>query len=259
MPDQTSNAVIEPPRERIAELTEQLQQTDRMATLGVLAASVAHELNNILTPVLGYAQLAQKNPDDQTLAAKALSRTATGIESARRITDAILGFAATGDDESNPNILQTFEAAMACLARDPARDGIVFEAEIPGGLRACMRATALQQVFLNLVLNACSALVGPGWIQVAAREGERDDVVITISDNGPGIPESIRDRIFEPFVTLSMRRSTEGGGTKLGQAGGTGLGLAVCRHLVEDAGGSISVETSEGGGTRFTIVLSRAD
>jgi signal transduction histidine kinase len=123
---------------------------------------------------------------------------------------------------------------------------VELELEVPGDLPAvAMSAEQLVQLVLNLVLNAVDALDGGGRVLVAARATPAG-VELSVQDNGPGVSELVRDRLFEPFVTTK----------EVGK--GTGLGLAVCRGLVEAVGGSISLDTAFEGGARFLVSLPRA-
>ncbi|MHC4946775.1 MAG: sensor histidine kinase [Planctomycetota bacterium] len=231
-------------------LRSEFDHVQRLATIGTLAAGVAHEVNNILTPALAYLQLAQANPDDRTLADKAIAKALSGIESATHISQALLGFSSDEDEPSRCNVGVIAQAAIDCLGRDPRKDNIDLQVRVPTDLEARMRPHALQQVLLNLILNACKAMGGhPGRVTIGAEPRPDGTTHIAVDDDGPGIPDDIAGRLFEPFVT---RRRTSG------QQGGSGLGLAVCRHLVEQAGGTIAVESAADRGTTFRISLPTA-
>lgn len=237
----------------LVSLRRELDHSHQLATLGTLTAGIAHEINNILTPVLAYAQLARQNPHDTALRAKALDRAISGVASAARITEAVLGFARAEDEDGHANITEVVESCLACLARDPARDGVEVKLEAPADAAVSIRPLALQQVLLNLILNAINALAGrSGEIRIIA-QARGETTRITVTDSGPGIPKDIADRLFEPFVSSHSRN----GATPTGH-GGSGLGLAICRRLVEDVGGSITlVDPGEnpGGGATFRIDL----
>jgi len=238
-------------------LRQELDHTCRLATLGTLTAGIAHEINNILTPVLAYAQLATSNPDDAALRAKALERTIAGVESASRITEAVLGFARNDDDDEAEHavIAETIDSSLACLSRDPRRDGLRVVVDVDPAATVRIRPLALQQVLLNLILNSVSALQGkPGELRIHAEERPDGTTLIRVRDTGPGIPREIESTLFEPFVTTRTRRP----GTQSPPAhGGSGLGLAVCRRLVENNGGSIMLDqpTEPGQGASFAISL----
>ena len=239
--------------EALRSLQEQLDRTQRLATLGTLAAGIAHEINNILTPVLAYAQLARANPQDTELVTKALERTISGVQSASRITEAVLGFARDGEGEQRANVQKAIDAALACLGRDPTRDGIALRISVEQESAVRISPLALQQVLLNLILNALNVLQrqeGELRISVSCRRDGTTEIVV--ADNGPGIPPEVVSTLFEPFVSVCRRPKKEGAFPSLG---GSGLGLAVCKRLIENAEGTIDVSSKPGQGATFTIIL----
>ncbi len=238
-------------------LRRQVEHLQGLALLGTLAAGVAHEINNVLTPVLAYAQLARSRPEDRDLTGKALDRAVAGVESAARIAEAVLGFAREGDDPAASDVVRTVEGTLACLARDPARDGVCVTTAIEPGLSVKMTPHALQQVLLNLVLNALGAMeeTSGGSLTIRAARGQGKTARIEVADTGPGIRPDIAEKLFQPFVS---GRSGRGGDVRPRRhPGGSGLGLAVSRRLIEAAGGTIGVTSSEGHGATFAIELDR--
>jgi PAS domain S-box-containing protein len=232
---------------------ELLRRSERMASLGTTLAGVAHELNNPLAAIMGFAQLLLKKawPTEDRAALETINHEA--IRSATIVKD-LLAMARKRDVERRVRtdvndvvgyIIRTRRyaletAGIACaLDLDPTLP-LVF------GDRA-----QLEQVVLNLINNAEQALGaqndtslqrGRGHIRILTRHDERD-VMIEVEDDGPGIPESLRAKIWDPFWTTKDE----------GQ--GTGLGLAVVHSIVEDHGGSISLETAKASGARFVIRL----
>jgi len=252
----------------LAKITGETNHMERLATLGTLAAGVVHEINNVLTPVLAYAQMAATKPADQALLVKALEKTILGVETATRIADAILGFAGHSD-ENEADVGRVVQASLECLARDPNKDQIAMQIEVQPGTTVRMNPLSLQQVLMNLLLNAHAAMSGEhgtghrgGRLTVAAITRADGTVGIRVSDTGPGIPKEIAGRIFEPFVTSKRAAATGSGlgtsgksGGGGGGGGGSGLGLAICRRLVEQAGGSITASSVPGQGTTFLVIL----
>ena len=240
----------------LASLSQQLAHTQQLATLGTLTAGIAHEINNILTPVLAYAQLASANPHDTALGTKALQQAIAGVESASRITEAVMGFAKADADGDHTDVAEVVEASLACLGRDLARDGIELGLRLPNNAEVRIRPLALQQVMLNLILNAITALRGSGGeLRIAAVARADGTTSITVSDTGPGIPSGLAGRLFEPFVT-GQENPRAGDDRRLG---GSGLGLAVCKRLIETAGGSIEASSTPGCGATFTIIIPTYD
>lgn len=226
-------------------LREQLKRAQRLATVGTMTAMVAHEFNNILTPIINYARLAKTNPE---LVEKAIDRAEDGGERASTICKALLGM--TRQESSEPEEVRLSEMiaeTLEAIARDPKKDGIEFFLEAQPGLTMVTRRIELQQVILNLVINARAAVLeshGLRHVQVSVKRQGRD-VIIKVSDNGVGIPPENRDRIFDPFFTTKAK-SGEG-------LGGHGLGLAVCKDIVTSLGGKIFVKSEKDKGSTFTV------
>jgi signal transduction histidine kinase len=240
--------------DELASLRRELDHASRLATVGTLAAGVAHEVNNLLTPAMAYLQLAEERPHDDAIQQKAMRAARSGIAGAAKILQTLLGFASPGDSATGTrsdqqcSVLGALQSACDCLG-DLEHRGIQLHADLSDSHVAMIDPLALQQVLLNLLLNSRRALAGRGGtISVSARR-DRSQLVLTFSDDGPGIPPQIRDHVFEPFVTAPLD-----GGYEESPAG-TGLGLAVCRRAVEQAGGSIAVESAPGRGATFTITL----
>ncbi len=249
----------------IDSLKQQLLVASRLATLGTMAASVAHEFNNILVPVIGYAQMAQQSlksaKPDMALIEKAISKAAAGGEKAGRICSAMLGFARTSDgafsaEQNRADLAAVAEEALAVLARDPAKDGLRINVDVPTGLTARMDPIHAEQVLINLLLNARQAMSGPEGTRMDRAVGRAISITgrrvgsrieLTVTDNGPGIPMELQAKVFEPF--FSTKR----------MAGGTGLGLAICRQIVEAAGGEITLNSAPGLGCQFRLSLHSAE
>jgi len=213
-----------------------------------MTAMVAHEFNNILTPIINYAQLAKNNPK---MIPKAIARASEGGLRATEICKAILGI--TRDEDHEPaeeDLGAMIREILAAMAREPEKDGIELTLDIPAGFTVTTRRLELQQVLMNLLLNARTAVLAkptPRAIHVTARrDGER--VVMTVADNGVGIEPAIIQKIFRPFFTTK-------GENYDGKARGHGLGLALCREIMDMLSGEILVESTVGVGTTFTLHL----
>lgn len=251
-------------------LRDELAHAQRLTILGTMAAGAAHEINNLLTPVLAYAQLAKQNRDQREFTERAIEKAAGGVERASRIAETMLALAnprrtRTGLTDEAACILSVCDHALECLPRPLARDGIELTMEVPPDLHVAIDPFHLQQVLLNLLLNSIDAIhsVRGAAIVIRADVDHAERVSITVHDNGPGIPADIRRTLFEPFVT----HRAEVDEAEYGPRGehpadhrkrGMGLGLAICRRLVEAADGEIEVESVPGQGTCFAITLNHA-
>ena len=229
-----------------------LTHSHRLATLGTIASVVAHEYNNILTPVISYAQLALSEPEDRALMRKAVEKALSGAERAAKISSSLLGFSRESDDQHAAPLRGTITEAISCLGRDLSKDGIALTVDVPDVLVA-MPPLNLQQVVLNLVLNARKAMKRGGQLRITGRE-DGLQVHLDVADTGPGIPAEILDRLFEPFVTQALDGSGEGAENR-----GTGLGLCICRELMRNAGGRIEVASTPEKGATFHLTVPKAD
>ena len=240
---------------RLAELERQLERAQRLATLGTLAAGVAHEINNILTPVVSYAHLARERRGDEAFQDRALDKITAGADAACEVIQAMLSHSQDPDEDMRAEVSDMLASALHCMGREQSHDKTRIDSRVRPGSWVAMRPTSLQQVLLNLILNARSAMHEcGGTITVEAETTAKGMIGIVVRDDGPGIDASLIDTIFDPFISghkLEPRRSPWGGGT--------GLGLAVTRQLIQSAGGTITVESTLGKGAAFTITLPAAD
>ncbi len=258
-PDQL--AKVEQLLVHLEQLEAQLQQvrdglthSHRLATLGTIASIIAHEYNNILTPILSYGQLALGRPqEDPTMLKTAVEKAVSGAARAAHISSSLLGFAREADQEHVADLPSVIRDTFGCLGRDPQKDGIEVVVDVPE-VKVAMSPLNLQQVLLNLVLNAKQAMQRSGGSLKILGRVEGTLVHIDVADTGPGIPEQILDRLFEPFVTHRRHQPDDPPERK-----GTGLGLCICRDLVRNAGGKISVDSVPGEGATFHLTVPVAD
>lgn len=242
---------------QLQQVREGLTHSHRLATLGTIASIIAHEFNNILTPMISYGQLALAKPDDHALMRKAVERSLSGAERAAKICSSLLGFSREADERLAAPLVRTIDETIACLSREPKKDGITLNIDVPD-VQVAIAPLSLQQVLLNLILNAKKAM-GPrgGKLRISGRiEGQM--VHLEVADTGPGIPAAIAARLFEPFVT-QRHPSDRSGLDEATERKGTGLGLCICRDLVRAAGGNISVQSVPDQGATFHITLPKAD
>jgi signal transduction histidine kinase len=239
-----------------AELAAALARGDRLASVGVMSAQVAHEINNPLTTVLGYAKLLLEDKPEGHPDRNALELIADEAERMKKIIGGLLEYAraprpsepatqaATGavaPGSAEPSAVVRHVAALVAPQLRKTKTKLV--AEVAPQRAVSIEAHALQQVLVNLVQNAAQA--GAHTITIATRPAPGDiATILTVADDGPGIPAADRGRVFDPFFT------TKAPGT------GTGLGLAVCKHLVATAGGTIEVgEPADGHGAEFRVTI----
>ena len=233
---------------KIETLERQLRHEQRLANLGMLALMVAHEYNNILTPIIGFAQLALTNP---RFTEKALNHAVSGGEQAMEICDRLLGMKPGNGDKTDENARELVRDALVIMGRKPYKDGMELVVDVPEDLRLRTCRVDVQLVLLNLLRNARHALRsrgGAGRICVTARR-EASTVTLSVSDNGPGISPEHIDVIFEPFFTTKSTDATD-------DHSGHGLGLTFCRRVITDLGGEITVQSTVGNGATFVIRLS---
>ena len=235
---------------RIDALEKQIRKTQKLASLGTLSCLVAHEFNNLLTPIVNYARLALRNPDDAPLVQKALQKALKQGDVAAHIVQSMLGFAR--DDASGfetVRIAQVVEECFQCLARDLSKDRITVECNIPHDLTTEASPGLLQQVILNLIINARHAMLDRGGtLTIEAGLLDFDTLRVTVTDTGCGMGQEVVERIFEPFFSTKSNSDDP-------ESGGSGLGLSVCRDIIESHNGAIDVTSVPGDGTTFTLTI----
>jgi signal transduction histidine kinase len=234
-------------------LREQLTESQRLATIGTIAAVIAHEFNNLLTPIVSYSQFALQSAEgekpDMELIRKALSKSYQSSSKAGRICTSMLSLARGESIFGLVGVQQLVDETLAVLARDPRKDGIALRVQIQPGLQVHGDPVQLEQVLLNLLINARQAMLGRGGsITIKAQETDEGEIRIQVIDTGPGIPEKLQSKIFEPFFTTKAT-------ARKGEAKGTGLGLAICKEIIEHHKGRIEVQSEVGKGTTFGICL----
>jgi signal transduction histidine kinase len=218
-------------------MQERIDRAHRLVTLGTMATAIAHEFNNILTPVVSYCQMATQSPE---LKDKALQRALQGALRATQISQSMLGFV-RNPDAAAADVREVLDDTLNCMAQGAGRDSVEIICQISAGCTAAISPIHLQQVLMNLILNARTAMPGGGRIHISAHSNDLY-TNIDVKDSGIGIPEKLMDEIFEPFVTS-------------GEQEGTGLGLSICRELIERASGTIAVMDTGPSGTTFQICL----
>jgi len=245
--------------EELRQKSEMLIQQEKMSAIGVLAAGVAHELNNPLTAVVGFAQMiaeklkknrpANWSDAEYERAQQALENLVQGAHRARDIVGSLLRFARATKPEARSfvDINQTLRDAFVFTEHLLLRHGIVLEKRLAPELPPVWgNAARLQHVFTNLLINAQQATPSGGIVRVITERAEEPKGVwVHIEDTGEGIPPDALEQIFEPFYTRKEH--------------GTGLGLSIAKQIVEEHGGEIRVESELGKGSRFSVFLPADD
>lgn len=226
-----------------ARLRAELAQTRRVASLGRLVQAVAHDLNNILATIHGFATIAAAD-----LTGRGLEEQLEIIRAAERGSDLARRLLVQTRQLSAVPVLVAIDDVLGSCARMlrrllPARVELALRLEADA--MVAIDPVEVDQILMNLVLNARDAIGDAGLIVVKSRRSAAD-VLLTVSDTGPGMDAVTRDRAFEPYFTTK------------GPGDGTGLGLATVREIVDRAGGSIDLLTAPGGGTTLSVRLPAA-
>jgi signal transduction histidine kinase len=230
----------------LAAARESLLRSEKLATVGRLAAGVAHEIGNPLGAITGYAEVTRSRllPAADPEVKEGLDRIAAAADRIDRIVRGLLDFARPAPLVLRPtSVAAALDAAMDLARVHPSFRDMEVVVEIPPSLPPALADEGqLCQVFLNLLLNAGDAMDGSGRIRVAAQGGTAA-LEVTLVDSGPGIAAPDLARVFDPFFTTKAPGS------------GSGLGLAICHSIIESFGGSIDAANAEGGGAAFTLRL----
>ena len=228
------------------ELEAQLSQADKLSSIGLLAAGVAHEVNTPLAVISSYTQMLAKQLQSDSQKSGLLEKITRQTFRASEIVNNLLNFSRTsGSEIADVDVNKVIADTLALLEHQFKVAKVEVQSELTPGLSAIQgNQGRLQQVFLNLFLNAKDAMPGGGKLRVATANG--DSVSVSVSDTGTGIaPENIQ-RIYDPFFTTKTS-------PREGQARGTGLGLSVTYGIIQEHAGKIRVESNPGTGTTFTL------
>jgi signal transduction histidine kinase len=233
--------------DELAAALRRIESQDRLVSLGLLSASVAHELNTPLAVLRGSVEkLLETTNDPQTL--ERLGRVQRVTQRLQTISESLVDFAKVRKQKSEPvPIHDLIEDAWELVAIDARAAGIAFTNHVAESDAVLGNPDRLAQVFVNLLRNAMNAFDKPGGhIEVRARPLRRmgqNGVAIAVEDNGPGIPPEVLPEIFDAFVTTRL------------DAHGTGLGLTVAQGIVTQHGGTISASNRAEGGARLEVWL----
>jgi PAS domain S-box-containing protein len=227
-------------------MEQQLLQADKLASLGQLAAGIAHEINNPLGLILGYTQLLLRDTNADAQSHEDLRTIEKHTRNCKNIVEALLKFSRkTQTRMGTVDLNSALSSVLNVTRRQFQSHGVELETRLADELPLVRGDTEqLEQVFMNLIMNARQAIDSRGRITVStSADADRRHVHVAVSDTGCGIPVSIQNQIFDPFFTTKPT----------GQ--GTGLGLAVSYGIVKDHGGEITVTSAPGQGSTFTVRL----
>jgi len=237
------------PEQQIEQLKQQLAHAQRMISLGELVSTTTHEFNNVLTTIINYAKLGMRHKDDATRD-KALTKIHDAGLRAAKITNAVLGAARNRRAGFEPvNLQQIVEESLVLLERELQKYRIDLETSFEEAPEINADGNQIQQVLMNLLINARQAMSGGGRVVIGIHhDKEAGTVDLLVRDTGPGIAADKLQKIFDPFY------STKDGPDETGK-GGSGVGLSCCRDIIEAHKGRIRVESTVGVGTAFTLKL----
>ncbi len=237
--------IVDDITERI-DLEAQLSQADKLSSIGLLAAGVAHEVNTPLAVISSYAQMLSKQLQGDPQKGALMEKITRQTFRASEIVNNLLNFSrTTGTEFTELDVNKVISDTLALLEHQFKTTKIRVEGDLASHLPAISgNAGRLQQVFLNLFLNAKDAMPGGGILRVATSNG--DGVSVVVADTGAGIAQEHIHRIYDPFFTTKA-------GSREGQGKGTGLGLSVTYGIIQEHAGKIRVESRPGEGTTFYL------
>jgi signal transduction histidine kinase len=235
--------------QQVAVLKERLAQAQKLTALGELASTTTHEFNNVLTTIINYAKLGLRHKDVATRE-KAFEKILSAGTRAAKITNSILGFARNRTSALEAtDMIKLVEDTLLLLERELNKYRITVEKYLDPVPPALANPNQIQQVLLNLLINARQAMPQGGRVVIKlAQDVEAGTVDLIIRDNGCGMTPEVMHRIFDPFFSTKTGPDASG-------KGGTGLGLSMCREIIEAHHGRIRVDSTPGKGTAFTLKL----
>jgi signal transduction histidine kinase len=225
-------------------MEEQLLQQEKMASLGLLAAGVAHEVNTPLAGIASYVQMLQSKVDGNTDVVELLNKVENQAFRASKIINNLLSFSRQeASERTTLNFNALVSESLALLENQLKYPDVRVTTDLSGDLKEIVGdRIKLQQVIINLLLNARDSMPNGGEITISTRN-RGDFIAVSVADSGLGIPKEVLPRIFDPFFTTK----------KIGQ--GTGLGLSVSYGIIQEHKGDIEVESERDRGTTFKVLL----
>ncbi|MBN1591420.1 MAG: sensor histidine kinase [Pirellulales bacterium] len=239
-------------QQQIELLKEQLAQAQKLTALGELVSTTTHEFNNILMTIINYAKLGMRHRDNATRE-KAFDKILAASNRAAKITNSVLGMARSrGTDREPTDLTKLIENTLVLLEREMNKYRVRVEKLLKPVPEAMVNGNQIQQVLLNLLINARQAMPNGGRLLIKLDHRPEENMVeLVVRDYGSGIPAEKLPHIFESFYTTKKGPDASG-------KGGTGLGLSMCRDIIEAHRGRIRVDSTVGKGTAFTLRLPTA-
>jgi len=247
--EDSGSADIAKLQQQIDALKERLAQAQTLTALGELVGTTTHEFNNVLMTIINYAKMGMRHKDAPTRD-KCFDKIFNAGNRAAKITNTVLGMARNRSTSQEPTDLkQLVENTLILLEREMNKYRITLDKSFPQVPEAYVNGNQIQQVLLNLLINARQAMPSGGRLAIKLRHDAREDMIdLVVRDYGSGIPAEKLPRIFDSFYTTKSGPDASG-------KGGTGLGLSMCRDIIEAHHGRIQVQSTVGKGTAFTLKL----
>jgi signal transduction histidine kinase len=239
-------------QQQVEILRRELDRAQRLTALGELVGTTTHEFNNVLMTILNYAKMGMRHKDAATRD-KCFEKILASANRAATITNTVLGMARNRSaGQESTDLSKLVDDTLMLLEREMNKYRVVVEKSYQAIPPAYVNGNQIQQVLLNLLINARQAMPNGGrlWIKLV-NDAENDMIDLVVRDNGCGIPADKLPRIFEAFYTTKSGPDASG-------KGGTGLGLSMCRDILESHHGRIRVDSTVGKGTAFTLKLPTA-
>jgi signal transduction histidine kinase len=223
-------------------LRDELRRAEHLAAQGRLLAGVAHEVRNPLAGIRSTVQLWQRLPA-AARTPRSMDAVVAAVDRLDALVRRLLFFSRADHAERRPvDVNHILAEALDLIAAEAAEQGVVLKRDLAADLPpVCGSANALRQAVLNLLTNALQAMPHGGHLCCASRRRPGNAVEVRVSDTGPGVPDEVRAHLFEPFAT--------------GRPDGTGLGLALCREIVQNHGGRVELEATGAAGATFLVAL----
>jgi len=236
-------------QEQVEMLKQQLAQAQKLTALGDLVSTTTHEFNNVLMTIINYAKIGLRHKDDANRD-KCFEKILSAGNRAAKITNGILGIARNRSAGQEPtDLTQLIDDTLLLLERELNKYRIAVERRFQPIPPANVNGNQIQQVLLNLLINARQAMPSGGRVTIKLLHDAAGGMIdLVIRDYGCGIPPEKLPHIFEPFFTTKKGPDASG-------KGGTGLGLSLCRDIIEAHHGRIRVDSTPGKGTAFTLKL----